>query len=214
MYREQVLDGCDVLESVDGRDALVKALVRPPHLVLTELLLPLIDGFAFCEILRRDRATANVPIMVVTSEAGPSEADRALRAGADIVLAKPARAGVIQDEMQRLVLRGRESSLVNAVRRSSDQPRPSSPETVTGTPPAQYPRRERLSKLHRRFVTKVPPLTPPVLECPTCGGTLRYVASYVGGVSQFRSEQWDVYICPLDGRFEHRQRTKVVRRLA
>jgi DNA-binding response OmpR family regulator len=57
--------GFDVAQAADGRDALTKALVRPPNLLVMELGLPLIDGFAFCEILRWDRITTHTPILIV-----------------------------------------------------------------------------------------------------------------------------------------------------
>src|SRR5262252_8070600 len=81
--------GYDVVEASDGREALTKALVRQPSLVVTELDLPLIGGVGLCEILRRDRLTANVPILVVTSETRFPEVQRVWRAGADVVLSKP-----------------------------------------------------------------------------------------------------------------------------
>src|SRR5438094_9115336 len=80
--------GWNVVEASDGREALTEALVRPPTLVMTEIRLPFLDGFALCEILRRDRATAAVPILVVAAEADPDDVDRARRAGADTVLVK------------------------------------------------------------------------------------------------------------------------------
>src|SRR2546426_9483610 len=61
LYRQSFqLSGCDVVEASDGRDALTKALVRPPSLVVTEITLPFLDGCALCEILRRDRTTADI----------------------------------------------------------------------------------------------------------------------------------------------------------
>jgi CheY-like chemotaxis protein len=43
------LVGCDVMEASDGREALAIGLVRPLNLVVTEIKLPLVDGFAPCE---------------------------------------------------------------------------------------------------------------------------------------------------------------------
>src|ERR1700687_3255837 len=89
LYRESFqLSGCHVVEASDGREALTEALVSPPSLVVTEISLPFLDGFALCEILRRDRATAAIPILVVTA-APPAAMDRARRAGADMVLPNP-----------------------------------------------------------------------------------------------------------------------------
>jgi chemotaxis family two-component system response regulator PixH len=95
--------GCDVVEAADGRIALSEVLVRPPTLVVTEIRLPFVDGPAFCEILRRDRTTSRVPILVVTSETRPIEVDRARSAGADVVLVKPTDVEQILDEVRRLV---------------------------------------------------------------------------------------------------------------
>jgi CheY-like chemotaxis protein len=49
--------GSDVVDAVDGRDALARALSVRPSLVLTELRLPILDGFALCSVLRRDSQT-------------------------------------------------------------------------------------------------------------------------------------------------------------
>jgi CheY-like chemotaxis protein len=47
LYRQSFqLSGCDVVEASDGRDALAKALVSPPSLIVTEITLPFLDGFA------------------------------------------------------------------------------------------------------------------------------------------------------------------------
>ncbi len=97
--------GCDVLEALDGRDALAKALVREPTLVITELRLPLLDGFSLCEILRRDRVTATVPIIALTTQPEPTDIVRAQDAGADIVLPKPAPFKKLLSEFSSLVAR-------------------------------------------------------------------------------------------------------------
>ena len=78
LYREWLdASGSDVVDAVDGRDAMVKALSVRPTLVITELRLPIFDGYALCEVLRRDSLTKTVPIVVVTTESGSSEVDRA-----------------------------------------------------------------------------------------------------------------------------------------
>src|SRR6476660_4264152 len=46
--------GCEVVEASDGREALVKAFAQTPTLVVTETRLPMLDGYALCEVLRAD----------------------------------------------------------------------------------------------------------------------------------------------------------------
>jgi CheY-like chemotaxis protein len=183
------LAGCDVMEASDGREALATALVRPPGLVITEIWLPLVDGFALCEILRRDRATAGVPILVVTAEARPVEMDRARRAGADAVLVKPTPIETILGEMRRLV------APANRVSAS----------TTHGRTPR--------TKAYSRFVTTTPAASAPALRCPLCDHPLTYECSHIGGVSDRHPEQWDYYVCPAScGTFQYRQRTRKLRR--
>src|SRR3954469_3958117 len=104
LYRQSLeLVGYDVVEASDGREALTKALVRPPTLVVTKIRLPFVDGYALCDILRSDRTTADVPILVVTSESRPIQLERARNAGADTVLIKPTTPEQMLAEARRLV---------------------------------------------------------------------------------------------------------------
>jgi two-component system chemotaxis response regulator CheY len=103
LYRACVqLAGGDVVEASDGRDALVRALMHPPALVLTEACLPICDGFALCEGLRRDVMTRTVPILVVTKDTGPAVVERSHAAGADATLVKPSLDAVL-NEIRRLL---------------------------------------------------------------------------------------------------------------
>lgn len=196
--------GCEVVEAPDGRDALTKALVRPPALVLTETNLPFVDGYALCEILRRDPATRHVPILVITAESRPREIERARRAGADSVLVKPTMADEMLSETRRLVAVAEQmgtdaaSARANAMSQRDHAPGP----------------RKRLSKAIARFATTTPSQTPPPLVCPSCDMTLTYKHSYIGGVSVRHPEQWDHYECLSCGPFQYRHRTRKLRRLA
>ncbi|WP_172892373.1 SpoIIE family protein phosphatase [Micromonospora coxensis] len=78
-----------VVTAVDGRDALEQARARPPDLVLTDLMMPRLDGVGLLRELRADRRTATVPVIVLSARAGEEAAVEGLRAGADDYLAKP-----------------------------------------------------------------------------------------------------------------------------
>jgi CheY-like chemotaxis protein len=202
MYREWFqLSGCEVVEAIDGREALAEALARPPALVIAEIRLPFIDGFALCEILRRDHATARIPILVVTSEGRTPQLARAKAAGASAVLVKPATPEEILVESRRLL--------------AVTAPGPA-PEAETKAP-AEAPRQRsgrRMSKSLARVSTTTPPLTPPKAVCPSCDRILTYRHSHLGGVNERQPEQWDWYRCPGQcGMFEYRHRTRSLRRL-
>lgn len=201
VYSETLrLAGWDVLEACDGREALTMALVSVPRLVLTELRLPFIDGHALSEILRRDRSTADVPILTVTGESRESELDRARRAGVDSVLIKPTTPEALLHEIRRLL----DQSTEDARR---ETPRVPSSESSM---PSQ--RRLASARTHARCTTTTPPASPPTLTCPSCDGPLAYVESHIGGVSDRHAEQWDDFECKKCGGFQYRQRTRKLRR--
>lgn len=60
--------GWDVVEAGDGREALAAVAVRPPHLILLDLMMPVMDGFAFMDELRQRREYQSTPIVVVTAK--------------------------------------------------------------------------------------------------------------------------------------------------
>src|SRR5207249_8246468 len=97
--------GCHVISVADGHEALLRALVEPPALVLTDIDLPLLDGHTLCEVLRRDRATADVPILVVANQT--PHIDARLKDGVMTVLAKPASNEDILRETRRLMTSSR-----------------------------------------------------------------------------------------------------------
>jgi CheY-like chemotaxis protein len=198
--------GCDVLEASDGRDALAKALVQKPTLVITEAYLPMLDGFALCEILRRDAATRSVPILVVTTEVRPTELNRIRQAGADATLVKPTLPGAMVHAMERLITHADRRQEAPADKRSVTAPRERSVNLITSPTGV-------LSKSHARYTTLTPPTPPPELVCPSCDGALRYERSQVGGVSERHAEQWDYYVCAGSscGAFQYRQRTRKLR---
>ena len=189
--------GSDVVDAVDGRDAMVNALAVRPTLVITELRLPFFDGFALCDVLRRDSLTKTVPIVVVTAESRPAELARARAAGADVVLVKPVTAESFLREIDRLL----------------KQP-PAVPQLPAPQATRSGARRPFAKKTYERVTTTTPPRQPPDLWCPSCDRPLHYQRSFVGGVSQRQPEQWDEYACVGNcGVFEYRQRTRKVRRV-
>jgi len=72
-----------------GIDALKKARSLTPDLILLDLMLREIDGFAVCEILRHDPTTAFVPIIMLTALSNSLARIRGLAAGADDYVTKP-----------------------------------------------------------------------------------------------------------------------------
>jgi two-component system phosphate regulon response regulator PhoB len=81
--------GLTVVTAEDGDTALKKARAVLPDLIILDLMLPEVDGLEVCKILRRDEATRDIPIIMLTAKA--SEIDRVLglELGADDYVTKP-----------------------------------------------------------------------------------------------------------------------------
>ncbi|BBQ00282.1 hypothetical protein BSFA1_54100 [Burkholderia sp. SFA1] len=78
-----------VTTAVDGIDALHKAFAAPPDLVLTDVMMPELDGFGLLARLRADERTRTIPILLLSARAGEEARIEGLAAGADDYLVKP-----------------------------------------------------------------------------------------------------------------------------
>jgi CheY-like chemotaxis protein len=192
----------EVEEADEGREALAKALSSHHDVIVTETRLPGIDGCQLCGLLRRDPATRNIPILVVTGEAHPREIERAERAGANAVLVKPCLPEALLAAIRHaMAAADADGSTMTAI------------EHAPGVPLLDG-RGLTKSRAYARGHTIAPPHAPPVLVCPTCDQPLVYQHSYIGGVSAAHPEQWDQFECRAGcGTFQYRQRTRQLRRL-
>jgi DNA-binding response OmpR family regulator len=81
--------GFDVATAENGAEALTKARSVLPALILLDLMLPEVDGLEVCKMLRRDPATAAIPIIMVTAKAAEIDRILGLELGADDYITKP-----------------------------------------------------------------------------------------------------------------------------
>ena len=83
------LHGYHVMTALDANEALVAISRRRPQLILMDLQMPDIDGFELTRMLKGGAATADIPVIAVTSYAMAGDRERALAAGCDDHVAKP-----------------------------------------------------------------------------------------------------------------------------
>lgn len=79
----------DVLATGDGQSALRAARNQQPDLVLSDVMMPGLDGFGLLAAIRSDPATANLPVVLLSARAGEEAAAEGLAAGADDYIVKP-----------------------------------------------------------------------------------------------------------------------------
>jgi CheY-like chemotaxis protein len=98
--------GATVLEAHDGEAALALAYRASPDLVVSDVLMPKLDGFALCHALKRDVALRDVPVILLSWKEDLLQRVRELGAGADGYLRKEASAAIVLSRV-REVLRPR-----------------------------------------------------------------------------------------------------------
>src|SRR4051812_27426346 len=81
--------GYDVVTAADGAEALDQARSTSPSLIILDLMLPEVDGLDVCKVLRRDRNTAGIPIVMLTAKASETDRVLGLELGADDYVTKP-----------------------------------------------------------------------------------------------------------------------------
>ncbi len=80
--------GLTVRVAYDGPDGLREAIDNPPSLVVLDVKLPTMDGFQVCRRLKRNPATSQIPVIMLTDKAGPKATISGLQAGADDYIPK------------------------------------------------------------------------------------------------------------------------------
>ncbi len=81
--------GHDVLLAEDGFDALAKVNDFQPHLIFCDILMPRLDGYQTCAIIKRNPKFASVPIVMLSSKDGVFDKARGRMVGAQDYLTKP-----------------------------------------------------------------------------------------------------------------------------
>ncbi len=99
--------GHTALCATDAETGLVLARADRPELILMDIQLPGMDGFAATALLKRDPATAAIPVVALTSMAMKADQERSQVAGCDAYIAKPLRYKELYASIDDLLAKGR-----------------------------------------------------------------------------------------------------------
>jgi putative two-component system response regulator len=123
-YLEQELEdlGYATVSARNGREALEKVAAEAPDLILLDVMMPLMDGFTVCRILKENDETRLIPIVIMTALDGIDERIKGIEAGADDFLIKPVNQRELLARIQTaLRLKHTVDRKVHALRQAKDR---------------------------------------------------------------------------------------------
>lgn len=83
------LSDYNVLSAGDGMEALKIARMEIPDLILLDLMLPRMDGYKVCKMLKMDKRYKSIPVIMLTAKAGSVDEVEGYQSGADAYMKKP-----------------------------------------------------------------------------------------------------------------------------
>jgi PAS domain S-box-containing protein len=115
-------EGYDVLTAHDGQEAFEKLLQTPVDLVISDILMPNVDGYYLCYKIRSDDELKNVPIIIYSGTfIGQGEEKKAEQMGADLFIRKPATRDILLSAVANLLGDKKPPSRAAVVRDSSTE---------------------------------------------------------------------------------------------
>jgi CheY-like chemotaxis protein len=96
-------EGYRVICETNGISGLRRVQKEKPDLVILDILVPGIDGFQMCQILRRFPQTSRLPIVILSAKAAGHDVTKGLLCGANVYLRKPADPFTIMETVNQLI---------------------------------------------------------------------------------------------------------------
>ncbi|MDZ5604177.1 response regulator [Pseudomonas sp. RP23018S] len=81
--------GCEVITASDGFDALAKIVDHRPQIIFVDVLMPRLDGYQTCAVIKQNSAFKDIPVILLSSRDGVFDKARGRVVGSDQFLTKP-----------------------------------------------------------------------------------------------------------------------------
>jgi len=92
-----------ILEAKDGQEGWDMALKTIPNIIISDILMPDIDGFEFCRRIRKDERTSHIPILLLTAPGSREHESEGLSLGADDYITKPFDLVILQTKIENIL---------------------------------------------------------------------------------------------------------------
>jgi CheY-like chemotaxis protein len=96
------LRGCEVITAEDGIKGVEKAVAEQPDLILMDVVMPRMNGFEACRLIRGHEATESIPIIMVTTRSESTHVDEGFASGCTDYIFKPIDTAQLLEKIEKL----------------------------------------------------------------------------------------------------------------
>jgi len=110
-------EGYETISAFNGEDGVRLAKKERPDLIILDIMLPIIDGFEVCKILKKEQITSDIPVIILSAKSQETDKVVGLELGADDYITKPFSPRELIARIRAILRRGRAPSFSSCIER-------------------------------------------------------------------------------------------------
>jgi len=110
-------EGYETTTAFNGEDGVSKVKKERPDLIILDIMLPIIDGFEVCRILKKEQVTSDIPVIILSAKSQETDKVVGLELGADDYITKPFSPRELIARIRAILRRGRTLNISSCIER-------------------------------------------------------------------------------------------------
>lgn len=172
---QSLSDSYQVITAVNGKEGQQLAQQQIPDIIVSDIMMPEMDGLEFCSLMKKDIRTSHIPIILLTAKDSIQDREEGYESGADSYLTKPFSAKLLRSRMQNLL--DSRKLLVSKTIFATDSDTNSKATELSGI---------ELSSLDKNFLDKLTDIIEQNLDVPTLDVVFLREKMFMSGSTFYR----------------------------